>query len=68
MRTAGDTKIIFDPENKDEVEVAEEQFNALLGKSFKAFKVKKDGSKGVEVKSFKASAAKYILIPPIGGG
>lgn len=68
MRTPGDTKIMYDPKNEDEVEIAEEQFNALIDKGFKAYKVKKDGEKGVAVKVFKPSEGKYILVPPIVGG
>ena len=68
MRTAGDTKIVYDPKNDDEVEVAEQQFDSLLEKNFKAYKVKKNGDPGREVKTFKPGEGMYILVPPIAGG
>lgn len=68
MRRAGDTKILFDPKNEDEVEVAETQFYSLLERGFKAFKVKKSGDTGREVKKFNPKEGKYILVPEIGGG
>lgn len=64
----GDTKIIFDPDNDDEVEAAEEQFDTLIDKGFKAFSVKKDGEQGKPMKSFDAKAGRIILVPPIQGG
>lgn len=68
MRTAGDTKVMYDPKNDDEVEVAEEQFDALIEKGFTAYKVKKDGEKGKKVTKFTADEGKYIMVPPIKGG
>jgi len=68
MRRAGDTKIIYDPQNDDEVSVAEDQFDSLVKKGFKAFKVKKDGEAGREIKTFKPNEGMYILVPPIVGG
>jgi hypothetical protein len=68
MGKVGDTKIIFDKDNEDEVEAAREQFDNLLEKGFKAFKVKKDGKNGRNVKTFNEDESMYILIPPIVGG
>jgi hypothetical protein len=68
MSTLGDTKVIWDPENEDEVEAAEDQFDSLLGKGFKAFKVKKDGKAGVQIKRFNPNEAMYILVPELKGG
>ena len=64
----GDTKVIWDPKNDDEVEAAEEQFDSLVDKGFLAFKVKKDGSKGTQIKEFDPKAGKIILVPKIVGG
>ncbi len=47
----GDTKVIWDPDNEDEVEAAQEQFDSLTEKGFTAFSVKKDGEKGRSIKS-----------------
>ena len=68
MSTLGDTKIIWDPKNEDESDAAEDQFENLLAKGFKAFKVKKDGKAGVNVKKFNPDESMYILVPEIKGG
>lgn len=64
----GDTKVIWDPSNDDEVEAAEEQFDSLLDKGFLAFSVKKNGEKGKQIRDFDPEAGKVILIPPVVGG
>lgn len=64
----GDTKVIWDPENEDEIEAAEEQFDNLIGKGFLAFKVKKDGNKGSQIKKFDSDAGKIIMAPALAGG
>ena len=68
LGTKGDTKVIWDSENEDEVEAAEEQFDSLIEKGFLAFKVKKDGKKGTQIKKFDPEAGKIILTPPVVGG
>ena len=64
----GDTKVIWDPENKDEVQAAQNQFHTLIDKKFQAFKVKKTGGKGTKITEFDPDAGKIILSPPIVGG
>ena len=68
MGKEGDTKVIWDVENEDEVEAAEAQFDALMDKGFSAFKVKKNGDPGVQIRKFKADAGKIIMVPPVTGG
>lgn len=68
MGSKGDTKVIWDPDNEDEVEAAEEQFDNLMAKDFLAFKVKKDGEKGSKIKKFDPDAGKIIMTPPLAGG
>lgn len=68
MGHEGDTKVIWDPENTDEVEAAEEQFDKLTDKGFLAFKVKKDGDKGRKITKFDPDTGKIIMAPPIVGG
>lgn len=64
----GDTKVIWDPKNPDEVDAARQQFNTLKAKGFLAFSVKKDGEKGVRIKEFDPEAEKIIMSPqPIAG-
>lgn len=64
----GDTKVIWDKTNEDEVEAAEEQFDSLIDKGFTAYKVKKDGGKGRKITKFDPSAGKIIMVPKIVGG
>ena len=68
LLTPGDTKIIFDPDNKDEVEVAKEQFKSLLKRGFTAYTVGKDHEKDEKVTKFDKREGKYILVPKIAGG
>ena len=39
LNETGDTKVIWDPENKDEVDAAKAQFKTLKGKGFQAYSV-----------------------------
>ena len=64
----GDTKVMWDPQNSDEVEAAEDQFDRLVKKGFTAFAVKKDGEKGKKITSFDAEAGKIIMVPKMVGG
>lgn len=69
MRRSGDTKVIWDPKNDDEVEAAEAQFDVLIKKGFRAFKVDKEGKKkGGAIKTFDKKAGKLIMVPGIQGG
>jgi len=68
LGTKGDTKVIWDPENEDEVEAAEEQFDTLIDKGFLAFEVKKAGRKGKQIKEFDPDAGKIIMTPAVKGG
>lgn len=65
---AGDTKIIWDADNEDEVGAAQDTFTKLIKRGFKAFSVKRDGGQGREVKEFDATAEKLIMIPQMAGG
>ena len=64
----GDTKLIWDPENNDETDAAEQMFDSLIKKGYKAFSVKKDGNTGKEIKKFDQDAGKIIMTPPLVGG
>jgi len=64
----GDTKVVWDPENEDEVSAAEAQFDTLISRKFLAFKVKKNGEKGAQIKKFDPEAGMIILCPVVQGG
>jgi len=70
MCKEGDTKFIWDPENRDEVEAARSHFNELVKeKKFSAFEVTTKGNKAKKrVDDFDPSLGKLILVPPIAGG
>lgn len=71
MRTlneSGDTKVIWDPSNDDEVDAAKSQFNALKKKGFTAYSVKKGGEKNKAITEFDPEAGMIIMVPKIVGG
>lgn len=69
MNTTGDTKVIWDPNNDDEVDAARTQFETLIGKGFSAFLVKPGkGEKGEQIREFDPKAGRIIMIPALRGG
>ena len=69
MGGKGDTKIIWDRDNPEEVENARRTFDDLKEKGYLAYKVDDDdASKGEVIRRFNAKAEKMILAPPMAGG
>lgn len=69
MDESGDTKVVWDRNNRDEVEAARHTFNALKKKGHLAYEVKgKDGSKGEVIEEFDPEAERLILAPRVVGG
>ena len=68
LDATGDTKVIFDPNNADEVDAARSTFNKLRGRGHVAYRVEGDGSKGTVMTEFDAAAGKIILAPALRGG
>lgn len=66
--TAGDTKLIWDSDNKDEIDSARETFERLTKKGYSAFLVEGKGDKGERMKKFDPNAEKIILVPAMQGG
>jgi len=65
----GDTKIIWDRGNRDEVEAARETFNRLKKKGYLAYEVKgKEGNKGDVIDEFNPEAERLIMAPRMVGG
>ena len=64
----GDTKVIWDPANADEVKNAKRTFKDLLKKGFTAFRVDTDGEKDGQIREFEPDAQKLIMVPRIMGG
>lgn len=68
LDTTGDTKVIWDSSNADEVQVAKDTFDKLRKKGHTAYSVKKNGDKGSIITEFDAEAEKIILAPRMVGG
>lgn len=68
MDRTGDTKVIWDSGNADEVAVARDTFTKLKKKGFLAYSVKKGGEKGTILTEFDPEAEKIIMSPPMAGG
>jgi len=68
MGQAGDTKIIWDAGQEDEVATARRTFNELRAKRYNAYAVKKNGDQGELINEFDPEAEKIILAPPMAGG
>lgn len=64
----GDTKLMWDPKNSDEVDAAKATFDKLRKKGYLAYSVEKNGDKGTVLSEFDPKAEKIILAPPMQGG
>ena len=64
----GDTKVMWDPQNRDEIEAAEAQFDRLVKKGFAAYSVKKNGEQGKKISKFDSESGKIIMVPKMVGG
>lgn len=68
MDQTGDTKLIWDSNNNDEVEAAKATFDRLRAKGYIAFSVKGNGDKGEVITEFDRNSEKIILAPALRGG
>ena len=69
LDASGDTKVIWDKDNADEVSSARRTFNELLGKGYLAYKAEgKKGEKGEQIREFDRTAERIILVKPSQGG
>lgn len=65
----GDTKIIWNPQNPDEVTAAKRTFDDLRKKGYIAYAVEgPSGDKGEVVREFDPAQEKLILAPAMQGG
>lgn len=64
----GDTKVMWSPDNPDEVENAKNTFERLKAKGFLAYTVRDDGSKGEVIRKFDKTAGRIIMAPQLVGG
>lgn len=69
MSRDGDSKLIWDKDNPDEVENARRTFDELKKKGFIAYKVEgRKGEKGEVLRAFDPDAERLIMAPPMVGG
>lgn len=69
LNESGDTKVIWDRNNPDEVAAARATFDALAKtKRYLAYKVKEGGDQGEQIRAFDPNAERIILVPPMVGG
>lgn len=69
MNTSGDTRIIWNRNNADEVDIARESFRKARAKGMAAYRVTgKEGVKGEVISEFDPDAERIILAPPLRGG
>ncbi len=64
----GDVKVEWDSDNPREVDFAKKIFKENLNKNFMAFRSKKSGGKGDQIREFDPYAEKIIFVPPMAGG
>lgn len=65
----GDTKVMWDRNNEDEVAIAKAAFDAALEKGSSVFAVKgKSGKQGNRLKEFDPTIERMIVVPQMVGG
>jgi phage terminase large subunit-like protein len=64
----GDTKILWDAGNADEVSNAKRTFDDLKKKGFSIFSVKRSGDRGTRVDEFDPALESLIAVPRVVGG
>lgn len=65
---AGDLKVVWDPENSDEVDHAQKTFDEMREKGFTAYSVDRKGEQAEVVTKFDPDAEALILAPAVVGG
>ncbi len=69
INESGDTKVIWDRNNPDEVDAARATFDRLTkSRRFAAFNVKPGGDKGGPMQTFDPDSERIILVPQLRGG
>lgn len=68
MGTSGDTKLVWDSQQDDEVANAKRTFNDLKKKGYAAFAVGPKGKQAEQIKEFDPDAESLIMVPAIAGG
>ena len=65
----GDTRIMWDRRNADEVAIAKASFDAAMERRALVYKAEgKDGNRGAQVREFDETAERLIVVPALVGG
>jgi hypothetical protein len=64
----GDTRIEWNPNNPVEVEIARKAFDAAKDKKHLIYKMRADGSRGEQIRTFDPNAERIIATPQTVGG
>ena len=68
MDRTGDTRIEWDPANKDEVKIAKKAFEAAKAKKMLTYKVDARGNRGELIREFDPTPRRIIATPQTVGG
>ena len=68
MDLTGDTKTIWNPEVRAEIDQAKKTFDDLRAKGYTAYRVDENGKKAQIMTTFDPAAGKIILSPAMAGG
>jgi len=69
LNKTGDTRVMWDRGNSDEVAAARRQFTDLTKKGFIAYRAEgKDGDRGEVIREFDPNAERIILVKQLVGG
>lgn len=68
LDVTGDTRLMWDRNNPEEVARAKQRFDEMKAKRYLAYKVTKKGDQGEVLKDFDPAAERIILTPPMRGG
>lgn len=69
LNSRGDTKIMWDRRNAEEVRAAREHFRELLGKHYLAFRAEgREGTRGEQIREFDPDIERIIMVPRSVGG
>ena len=68
MYRSGDTRHAFDAGDADSLANAEQRFQELTGKGFRAVALNKDGQRGRLLHEFDPEAEETLFVPQLQGG
>jgi len=65
---SGDTTVVWDVEDKVQVQKAQAQFEALINQHYQAFAFKDGGNQGEVANTFDPEVKRYAIMPQAVGG